>query len=66
MYNMLVFIMSTVIQSFVGIIIDMFEPTATGYNPAGYTAAILVVTAILAFSVIWALVYRKKYDEIKY
>lgn len=67
LYNMFVFIMSTVIQSFVGFIIDMFEPVGGGgYNPKGYTAAILILAVALAFSVLWAIFFRRKEGELKY
>ncbi|HBA64052.1 MAG TPA: hypothetical protein DCZ20_09380 [Lachnospiraceae bacterium] len=66
-YNMLVFIMSTVIQSGVGWIIDMYEPMADGsYNPQGYKVALIVLVAALALSIIWCLFYRKDKDEIQY
>ena len=67
MYNMLVFIMSTVIQSGVGMIIDMYEPTADGgYSVQGYTTAILILAAILAFTVLWAVFFRRNKKELRY
>jgi len=67
MYNMLVFLMSTFIQSGVGYIIDMYAPTeAGGYNPAGYTTALYVIVIALAFSILWALFFRRKQNEIHY
>lgn len=66
-YNMLVFVMTTVIQSGIGYIIDMFEPvTEGGYNPTGYSVALAIVAASLALSVVWAVFYRRKQDEIHY
>ncbi len=66
MYNMLVFIMSTVIQSGVGFIIDLYPEVNGGYNPMGYTVSIYVLAGILAVSILWALAFRKKHDEIHY
>ena len=66
-YNMLVFVMSTVIQSGIGWIIDMFEPTATGgYNPQGYQVALTIVFISLALSIVWCIFYRRNKEKITY
>lgn len=66
-YNMLVFVMSTVIQSGVGWIIDLYEPMADGsYNPAGYRVALIVIFAALALSIVWCIFYRRSKKEIQY
>ncbi|MEL7608119.1 MAG: MFS transporter [Bacillota bacterium] len=65
LYNMLVFVMSTVIQSGIGMIIDLYERVNGSYNPQGYSAALIVIVVLLAFSVVWALTYRKNKNEIK-
>lgn len=67
MYNMLVFIMSTVIQSGVGYIIDMYEPSSTGgYSVQGYTTALIVVAVLLTISILWAIFFRRNEKELNY
>lgn len=66
-YNMYVFIMSTVIQSGMGFIIDLFEPISeTTYNPQGYHVSILILAGILTFTILWAIFYRRDKNEIQY
>ena len=66
-YNMLVFVLSMVIQSGIGYIIDMYEPTSDGgYNPAGYATAFLILASLLALSILWAIFFRRKEHELKY
>ena len=66
-YNMLVFIVSTILQTTIGGIIDMFRPLADGrYNPQGYRVALGLIFALLALSIIWVILYRRKKDEITY
>lgn len=66
-YNMLVFVMSTVIQSGVGWIIDLYEVTEGGsFNPQGYSVALTVIFAALLLSIIWCICYRRSKQEIQY
>jgi MFS family permease len=66
-YNMLVFIASSVIQSGIGIIIDMFKPLANGsFNPTGYTIALTIIFALLFLSILWVVFYRRSKNEIQY
>ncbi len=66
-YNMIVFVMSTVIQSGIGAIIDLYEPLADGrFNPAGYNTALTIVVVALALSIVWAIFYRRSKNEIQY
>ncbi len=66
MYNMLVFIMSTVMQSGVGFIIDLFPEVNGSYNPMGYTVSFYVLGGCLVLSIIWALLFRRNENEINY
>lgn len=66
-FNMLVFIVSFILQSAIGGVIDLFKPLADGrYNPIGYQVALWAIFVLLALSIVWMLLFRKKKDEIKY
>ena len=67
LFNMLVFIASTVVQSGVRIIIDQYPPAAGGgFSPEGYKTALLILAAINAASLLWYMLYRRKKNEVTY
>ena len=67
LFNMLVFIASTVFQSGVGIIIDQYPALGDGsFNPEGYKTALLVLAAINGASLLWYMLYRRKKNEVIY
>jgi MFS family permease len=67
LFNMIVFIISTLIQSGVGWIIDRYPAVdGGGFNPEGYKTALLLIVAINAASLLWCMLYRKKKHEIEY
>jgi predicted MFS family arabinose efflux permease len=67
LFNMIVFIVSTLIQSGVGKIIDLY-PTVDGggFNPQGYNTALWFIVTINAASLLWCMFYRKNKREIEY
>lgn len=66
-YNMLVFVMSTVIQSGVGWIIDLYEPVSGGgFNPQGYRTSLIFICVSLFLSIMWCIFYRRSKKEIQY
>ncbi len=67
LFNMIVFIASTFIQSGIGVIIDQYPLMEDGgFNPQGYSTAILILAALNAASLIWCMLYRRKKNEIQY
>lgn len=67
LFNMLVFIASTVFQSGVGIVIDQYPIAGDGgFNPAGYKTALLILAAVNAASLLWYMCYRRKKNEVTY
>lgn len=66
-YNMIVFVMSTVIQSGMGAIIDIYEPVAGGgFNPKGYTVSLSILVTSLVISILWVIFYRRNKETIDY
>ena len=66
-YNMLVFLASFVIQSTIGVVIDMYKPLLDGsFNPAGYTIAFAGVFLLLCLSILWCIFYRRGKSKILY
>ena len=51
--NLLVFICAFILQWGVGVIIEMWPATKTGYDPESYHTAICVLFLLQAFGVIW-------------
>lgn len=67
LFNMIMFIMSTVFQSGVGIIIDQFPVVEAGsFNPEGYRISLLVLAAVNAAALLWYAFYRRKQKEVTY
>lgn len=67
LFNMIVFIVSTFIQSGVGWIIDLYPKVeGMGFNPDGYRTALLFIAAINAASILWCMFYRRNKNEINY
>lgn len=59
--NMLVFTAAFCLQWLIGIIINLWETSATGqYHPAGYKAAFLTVSALQISGLIWFMVILLK------
>lgn len=67
LYNLLVFLITFVIQSGMGMIIDLFPPLAQGgYNPAGYAVALGILFALHLASIIWIFVFRRAEQDFQY
>jgi hypothetical protein len=59
LYNLLVFLDIFAISWIMGIIIDMWPPIGTNYNPIGYKVGMLILFVINALTVVWMVAFRK-------
>lgn len=62
LYNLMVFVVSFLFQYCLGLIIDIWPPTADGrFNATGYTAGLWIIFGLHAASLIWYFfAYRQK------
>lgn len=67
LYNLLVFLLTWVIQTYMGVIIDKFPKLANGgFNPEGYKVALILLFALHAACVLWALFFRRQHNDFTY
>jgi hypothetical protein len=66
LFNMIVFIFSTVLQAGMGWIIDQYPAVESGFNPDGYRTGLLIIAALNAVSLLWCMFYRRSKNEIQY